>query len=54
MHFKQQSAPLNVLLADDDIDDCFFFKEALRELPVPVQLSTVHDGEQPEEDEDRR
>jgi len=38
--------PLNLLLADDDIDDCFFFQEALEELPIPARLTTVHDGVQ--------
>lgn len=37
---------LNILLAEDDLDDCRFFEEALAELPVPVNLTTVHDGEQ--------
>ena len=35
-----------ILLADDDPDDCLFFKEALEELPVTSNLTTVHDGEQ--------
>lgn len=38
--------PLNLLLADDDLDDCFFFKEALEELPIPTMLTTVNDGVQ--------
>ena len=37
---------LNILLADDDMDDCLFFKHALEELPLSTQLTTVHDGEQ--------
>ena len=37
---------LQLLLADDDEDDCLFFKEALEELPVATHLTTVHDGEQ--------
>lgn len=37
---------LNILLADDDIDDCLFFKDAVEELKLPVQLTTVHDGEE--------
>ena len=37
---------LNILLADDDTDDCFFFKEALRELLLYTKLTTVQDGEQ--------
>ena len=36
--------PLNILLADDDTDDCFLFKEALEELPVKTELITVNDG----------
>ena len=35
-----------LLLADDDKDDCLFFKEALEELPVTAELIIVHDGEQ--------
>ena len=34
----------NLLLADDDQDDCLFFKEALAELPVASNLTTVNDG----------
>lgn len=37
---------LQLLLADDDEDDCLFFKEALEELPVATHLTTVYDGEQ--------
>ena len=37
---------LNVLLADDDIDDCNFFRQALKELSVSTILSTVHDGDE--------
>jgi len=36
----------NLLLADDDEDDCAFFKEALDELSLPVSLVTVNDGVQ--------
>ena len=35
-----------ILLADDDVDDCLFFKNALEELPVSARLSTVHNGEE--------
>ena len=42
MDFKK----LKVLLADDDIDDCLFFKQALEELSLSTHLSTVNDGEQ--------
>ena len=37
---------INILLADDDTDDCMFFKEALKELLLPTDLTAVHDGEQ--------
>src|SRR5688572_18771262 len=33
-----------LLLADDDMDDCIFFKEALEELPLSTSLTTVKDG----------
>jgi len=42
MHSKQ----LNIMLADDDMDDCNFFKEALEALPISTKLKTVHDGDQ--------
>jgi CheY-like chemotaxis protein len=42
MNFLQ----MNILLADDDIDDCLFFKEALGELGLSTHLTVVHDGEQ--------
>ena len=35
-----------LILVDDDKDDCLFFKEALEELPVTAELTTVHGGEQ--------
>jgi CheY-like chemotaxis protein len=34
------------MLADDDLDDCMFFEEVLKELPFDFSLHTVHDGEQ--------
>ncbi len=37
---------LNILLADDDTDDCIFFKEALDDLVIKTNLTTLHDGEQ--------
>jgi CheY-like chemotaxis protein len=36
---------LNVLLADDDSDDCLFFNEALSGSPLSTDLTTVPDGE---------
>ncbi len=37
----------NILLAadDDDDDNCYFFKEALEELPISSLLKIVNDGE---------
>ncbi len=40
------SKNINILLADDDQDDCLLFKEALEELPVSAHLTIVHNGEQ--------
>jgi CheY-like chemotaxis protein len=37
--------PLELLLADDDKDDCFLFEDALKEIPVSTHLTTVRDGE---------
>lgn len=38
------SPPLHIILADDDADDCLFFKEAIEELPVTAQITIMHDG----------
>ena len=37
---------LNILLADDDFDDCLLFTEALKELQLQTKLRVVHDGDQ--------
>ncbi len=37
---------LNVLLADDDVDDCLFFEVALKGFLLIETLTAVHDGEQ--------
>lgn len=37
---------IQLLLADDDKDDCDLFRDALEELSFAARLSTVHDGEQ--------
>lgn len=41
-----KSNEIQILLADDDKDDCFLFKEALEELPFITKLTTINDGEQ--------
>lgn len=40
------SHELNILLADDDIEDSMFFEEALKELPFLAKFTAVHDGQQ--------
>ena len=37
---------LKILLADDDADDCLFFKEAVTSFIPANNFSAVHDGEQ--------
>ncbi len=37
---------LHILFADDDLDDCLLFKEALEEVPALVQITMVHNGDQ--------
>lgn len=37
---------LNIVLADDDKDDCIFFREALVELNVPTNVIVVSEGEE--------
>ena len=37
---------IRILLADDDIDDCIFFTEAINELEMNVDLHIVHDGQE--------
>ena len=46
MNSEEQKPPLNILLADDDADDRSFFENALKEIPIDSQLTTVNDGEQ--------
>ncbi len=46
MKINLQSAPLNILLADDDMDDRIFFEKALKEIPVSTMLRTVNNGEE--------
>ncbi len=36
----------NLLLADDDMDDCIFFKEALSDIDLNTTLTIVNDGEE--------
>jgi len=36
--------PIKLLLADDDVDDRFFFKDSLSKLPIETNLTTVTNG----------
>jgi len=38
------ASPLNVVLADDDNDDCYLFDEVIEEIPLTIDLAIVHDG----------
>lgn len=40
------SKHINILLADDDQDDCLFFEQALKELSIVATLKTVKNGEE--------
>ena len=46
MEANLQNAPLNILLAHDDMDDRIFFDRALQEIPLTTTLNTVNNGEQ--------
>ncbi|MBP0903158.1 response regulator [Mariniflexile gromovii] len=37
---------ISIYLADNDEEDCLFFKEALEELPLSSQLMSVNDGDE--------
>ncbi|PQJ08946.1 response regulator [Flavipsychrobacter stenotrophus] len=39
-----QNASLNILLADDDADDRYFFEKALNELSIVTKFISVSDG----------
>jgi response regulator RpfG family c-di-GMP phosphodiesterase len=38
--------PLNVILAEDDLDDQIFFEKVLLELPISTKLTTFRNGEE--------
>lgn len=41
---QYQPKPKNILLADDDSDDCLLFEEALREICTESGLNVANDG----------
>lgn len=45
MNLKLPDSVLNILLADDDLDDRFFFDKVLKEIPISTSLKTVNNGE---------
>lgn len=46
MKIQQPQTPFNILLADDDMDDRFFFTKAVKEITFFTNLVTVNNGEQ--------
>lgn len=46
MEINRETTPLNILLADDDMDDRIFFEKALTEMPLSTTLTTVNNGDQ--------
>ncbi len=38
--------PLNIILAEDDLEDQTFFKNALSELPISTKITTFRNGEE--------
>ncbi|SHL21313.1 CheY chemotaxis protein or a CheY-like REC (receiver) domain [Chitinophaga jiangningensis] len=40
-----RSPKIQIILADDDQDDCLLIEDALTELPLDFQLMIVHDGD---------
>lgn len=42
---SDDESPLHILLADDDVDDRYFFGRVLKGLSIPTELTTVNDGE---------
>ena len=46
MTTEKQQTSLSILLADDDIDDCIFFKGVLEKIPLATSLVAVHNGEE--------
>ncbi len=42
----QQNTSLKIVYTDDDVDDRFFFSNALSEIPIENHLTILNDGEQ--------
>jgi CheY-like chemotaxis protein len=46
MATQSKKSSIEILLADDDMDDRFFFEKALSQMPLRAKLTTVSNGEQ--------
>ena len=46
MKNKQEITPLNILLAEDDLDDRIFFEKVLSQIPISINHTFVKNGEQ--------
>lgn len=46
MPTRMKTQPINILLVDDDEDDCMLFKEALEEMNTHTNLEVLRNGEQ--------
>lgn len=46
MKTDHNHTPLNILLADDDQDDCLFFENALKEIPITTVFKKFNNGEE--------
>jgi len=39
-----ENKALQIVLADDDLEECELFEAALKEIAIPVQLTAIHTG----------
>ncbi len=39
-----QNQTIHILLADDDEDDCLFFRDAFKEIKIDTTVQVVNDG----------
>lgn len=46
MKNNKQNTTINILLAEDDIDDQFFFEKALKQVPIEAKLTILNNGDQ--------
>ncbi len=46
MKIKQETTPLNILYAEDDVEDRNFFEKVLSQIPIPINHRFVKNGKQ--------